>query len=83
MVLAGLTQTRCWQHVYTQKTIYPLLHARNIPAADSAAAWVLRPNARPAARKSARRVDMILLGCCVSGAGCVVLADWLQLTGSN
>ena len=21
-------------------------------------------------------IDMVLLGCCVSGAGCVVLADW-------
>ena len=40
-----------------------------------AAAWVLRPNVRPAARKSARMVNMVLLGCCVSGAGCVVLTS--------
>ena len=28
-------------------------------------------------------IDMILLGCCVSGAGCVFLADWPASTGSR
>ena len=50
---------------------------RNMPAVG----WVLRPNARPAAR-SARMIDMVLLGCCVSGR-CVCgfdrLARWLNL----
>ena len=40
----------------------------------SAAAWVLRHNVRPAAR-STRMVDMAVLGCCVSGAGCLVAGE--------
>jgi hypothetical protein len=81
--LAGAhTQRHTVGNIHSYKKQYPpclCTRNRNIPAvAVLAAAWVLRPNARPAARRSARRVDMILLGCCVSGAGRVVLTGWLN-----
>ena len=73
------TRTPGTRAIYLQKTI-TLCFTRNIPAV--AAAWVLRPNVRPVARKSARMVNMVLLGCCVSGAGCVVL-DRLALSSKT
>ena len=80
---AGWARRTCSCNTLTNFTRFHFAHTfalicRNIPVA---AAWVLRPNVRPAAR-SARMIDMILLGCCVSGAGCVGLADWSAgLTG--